>query len=206
MKNITEALIKFHQSCKPITLDSSVKYGATNFKYASLGHILDTIKPELLKNGLILTQTATPDGSEMITSIQHISGEVIESRVPMARDTSTGHSGPQAQGSALTYARRYGIVTALCLVADTDDDGQAASTQQAAPKPVPLDEDAPKAWLNRTNKDGSVTDQWQRFIKKLAEDPGTLAATKRIFKLNKTDEGLIVGDVEQYREGGVVKP
>ncbi len=203
MKNITEALIKFHQACKPITLDSSVKYGATNFKYASLGHILDTIKPELLKNGLILTQTATPDGSEMITSIQHVSGEVIESRVPMAQDTSTGRSGPQAQGSALTYARRYGIVTALCLVADTDDDGQAAA---ATPKPAPLNEDAAKAWLNRTNKDGSITDNWQKFIKALAADSSKLAATKKIFRLNKTDEGQIDGDVQQYREGGVVKP
>ena len=34
---------------------------------------------------------------------------------------------PQAQGSAITYARRYGLMSLLCLSAE-DDDGESATT------------------------------------------------------------------------------
>jgi hypothetical protein len=34
---------------------------------------------------------------------------------------------PQGQGSAITYARRYSLCSVLNLVADDDDDGQAAA-------------------------------------------------------------------------------
>lgn len=198
MENITKALIQFHKDCPAITLDSAVKYGTTNFKYASLGHILDTIKPALMQNGLMLTQTATPQGDEMITTIMHISGEQVESRVPMAQDTSTGRSGPQAQGSALTYARRYGVVTALLLVADVDDDGQTAA---AAPRPAPSQNEPVKAWLNRTDKDGTMRAEWKRFIAAVAADGSKLEATEKLFRLNKTDRSLIDADITAHREG-----
>jgi len=200
MQNITEALIKFHKDCPKISLDSAVKYGQTNFQYASLGHILDTIKPHLLKHGLILSQTATPDGSEMITSIMHTSGEVIESRVPMAADTSTGRSGPQAQGSAITYARRYGITTALLLVADSDDDGQTAAAAPEKPRELRPDGE-PKAWLNRTDKAGNITDTWRRFIAAVAADPVKLTETKRLFRINGKDSELIDSDVAKVKGG-----
>jgi hypothetical protein len=37
---------------------------------------------------------------------------------------------PQGQGSAVTYARRYSYMSVLGLVADVDDDGNAASREQ----------------------------------------------------------------------------
>ena len=37
-----------------------------------------------------------------------------------------GKEDAQAQGSAITYARRYALMSMLGLVADTDDDGEAA--------------------------------------------------------------------------------
>lgn len=58
--------------------------------------------------------------------LQHLaSGEVESDQMPLI-----GVEHMQGFGSALTYARRYALVTALNLIADDDDDG-AASVAQA---------------------------------------------------------------------------
>jgi hypothetical protein len=47
-------------------------------------------------------------------------------------------SDPQGQGAAITYARRFAYMAVLGLVADADDDGQAATrAKQAEPKAKP---------------------------------------------------------------------
>lgn len=191
MKDITQALINFHRNLPELKKDSSVKYGTTNFAYASLDTIMKAIRKPLADNGLAFYQTATPDGSEMITCLMHVSGEQIESRVPMAQDTSTGRSGPQAQGSALTYARRYGLCVALGLVADEDDDGQTAAAAPA--KPAPQADSRP--WVNRTDKAGSITPEWKALVQHIKAGKGTIEdiTTKR--RINKTDLAELLKDV-----------
>jgi hypothetical protein len=60
-----------------------------------------------------------------------ISGEAQMDTMLLMMDTHTS----QAQGSALTYARRYALQAVLELAPDGDDDGAAAS-QPARPAPV----------------------------------------------------------------------
>ena len=64
------------------------------------------------------------DGSiEVVTQIIHVaSGEFLLScgYMPM------GKEGPQAAGSAITYARRYFLCPLLGIVAGEDDDAEAA--------------------------------------------------------------------------------
>jgi hypothetical protein len=57
------------------------------------------------------------------TMLGHTSGQWIASDMllHLVKDD------PQGQGSAITYARRYSLCSAIGLVADDDDDGQAAS-------------------------------------------------------------------------------
>ena len=54
-------------------------------------------------------------------------GEHIEDTMPLLITQPT----PQGMGSALTYARRYSLCAVLNLVADADDDGQAAKPAKA---------------------------------------------------------------------------
>jgi hypothetical protein len=108
-------------------------------KYADLGSVVDAIKPALIKQGLFFTQhTHEADGGVLIeTQVHHASGESMSFGrlfVPANKQDAQGH------GSALTYARRYSLMTAFG-VAPEDDDGNAAARSaprpsQAAPAPI----------------------------------------------------------------------
>jgi hypothetical protein len=74
----------------------------------------------------------TIDGSEYInTVLMHESGESIESHTKII---CKSQNDPQAYGSGVTYARRYGLQSFMSIGAD-DDDGQKATI---LPKKVEL--------------------------------------------------------------------
>lgn len=103
--------------------------------YADLGAVLDTIEGPLWDNGLIVVQRFTSDQGNpiLITELIHAeSGQSIGSALPIiCKDPSD----PQKLGGAITYARRYSLVSLLCLVAEDDDSHSAA--QPAAPRQQP---------------------------------------------------------------------
>lgn len=107
-------------------------------KYADLGSVVDAIKPALGKNDLWFRQVNhRADGGVCVeTFICHSSGEEVscgELFVPASKNDAQGY------GSALTYARRYGLMAAFG-VAPEDDDGNAAAVnppaRQEAAKPI----------------------------------------------------------------------
>jgi hypothetical protein len=123
---------------------SAVPKGSNNpffkSKYAALPDVVAHAAPVLARHGLAVSQhiTATvTDGKasdSLITILLHESGQFIQSTMLLHLPKAD----PQGQGSAVTYARRYSYMAALGLVADDDDDGNAASrpkVAQSAPKP-----------------------------------------------------------------------
>lgn len=99
-----------------VTMKSGGKY---TFAYAPLEVILRATSPALAKHGLALTQAVVEDCVE--TTLMHSTGS-LSNRVKIINQDG----GAQAYGSALTYARRYGITLLLCVCADDDDDANAA--------------------------------------------------------------------------------
>jgi hypothetical protein len=112
-------------------------------KYADLGAVIDAIKPALINHGLFFTQRPEPsaNGITVETVIGHVSGEEMSLGklfVPANKNDA------QAYGSALTYARRYALVTAFGVPVE-DDDGNAAArgqSQGSAVSPSPSSEPA----------------------------------------------------------------
>lgn len=94
-------------------------------KYVPLEQLIPEVLPVLNAAGLVLLQFPTTiEGGEpgLRTRIIHAStGEFFEDTMPLmlAKDD------PQGQGSAITYARRYSILSIFGLVADVDDDAEA---------------------------------------------------------------------------------
>lgn len=93
-------------------------------KYADLSSIWEAIREPLSSNGLSVVQLPAPGENgtlKLVTRLLHSSGEWIESEIAMP----LGKQDPQGYGSALTYARRYGL-SALLGITQEDDDGEGA--------------------------------------------------------------------------------
>ncbi len=93
--------------------------------YVSLDGVLEIVLPVLHDRGLLLMQSPTNvDGQPALeTAIYDVeSGEDVRSVMMLV----LGKDDPQGQGSALTYAKRYAILSILGLTADEDDDGAKA--------------------------------------------------------------------------------
>jgi hypothetical protein len=124
MKNLYKKLSDFQSKCPLIKKDADNPFFKS--KYAPLESILPVIIPLLRDCGLVFTQI--PDGECLITRIIDIdSGEFVEGRANLVSDKQTA----QAQGSAITYMRRYALVAMLGLNTDEDDDGNVASGKKS---------------------------------------------------------------------------
>lgn len=149
---IYDALHAFQMEV-PVILKETSGY---NYKYADLPAIDVIIKPLLQKHGLgVLQPLTTLDGKMALrTIIYHPeSGQKIEDIIPLPqtvlekvfikRTDKTGGiietekfvvcgfeqmSEPQAQGSIITYYRRYTLGSFLGLITDKDTDGAGAKS------------------------------------------------------------------------------
>ena len=107
--------------------------------YATLKSCLDTVRPTLARHGLVLMQFVMPSangGDRLVTRLLHESGGFIEDE----GISLVGADNMQKLGSAISYARRYGLLAILGLVGDPDDDAEIASAPAAPPqlKPTPV--------------------------------------------------------------------
>ena len=118
-----------------IDKDKSVKVqtrsgGSYSFDYAPMETIMSAIRLPLAEQGLSLCQTVNDQSIE--TMLVHSSGEWLSATCPVTVgeyfDSKGAPRKPTAQevGSAITYARRYGVTLICCLVADEDDDANIA--------------------------------------------------------------------------------
>lgn len=95
-------------------------------KYADLASCWDACRKQLAANNLAVIQTTevTEAGTVLVTILAHASGEWMRGTLPVV----TKDNGPQAQGSGITYARRYALA-AIVGLAQIDDDAEAAQAR-----------------------------------------------------------------------------
>lgn len=138
MKAIVEALLKAQSEM------SNPKKGSNNpyfkSKYADLNAVREAVIPILNNHGIIVLQpTVNVDGKNYIkTVLYHESGESIEGLTEIIYSKAND---AQAQGSGITYARRYGLQSLVCIGAD-DDDGNGASSPKGKTQTKPQSDNA----------------------------------------------------------------
>jgi hypothetical protein len=100
--------------------------------YATLSSVIETCMPTLNKHGICVIQPiCDEDGKRYVkTILAHECGDTLECRTELI----LGKNDMQGYGSAVTYARRFGLM-AMAGIAPEDDDGNAAA--QSAPKHEP---------------------------------------------------------------------
>ena len=105
-------------------------------KYADLASVVDACMPSLNACGIAVIQPTTDDDSGRYVEtilIHGATGETLKCRVPLI----VSKNDMQGYGSAVTYARRYGLMS-MAGIAPEDDDGNAAAksppTEAITPK------------------------------------------------------------------------
>lgn len=131
---------KIQEVQKEIPKISKEKQGY-NYKYFDINQILDVLKPVCAKHKVLVTQPMSHiDGKPalklVVTDLE--TGETIEDITPL-----TDNSDPQKMGSAVTYFRRYSLVSFFELEAE-DDDGASAK-----PSPSNVDTQDPVSNMKR---------------------------------------------------------
>lgn len=130
--DIAAAIVHVQSRLEPATKDATNPHFRS--RYATLNAVWDAVRPLLADAGLAVIQmpvSAAPGHVGLTTRLVHAeSGEWIESEVtaPLAKQDAQG------VGSAITYLRRYSLAASLGVVADEDDDANAASAPPTAAK------------------------------------------------------------------------
>lgn len=140
IKDLAVALAKAQAQLKPAAKDAVNPHFKSH--YATLQSVWDAARPALTANGLSVAQTfAETDGNRMsiVTTLLHTSGQWMRGTLTMIPQRSD----PQGIGSAITYGRRYALAAILGIVADEDDDGNAASERPASREPAAQRSQAP---------------------------------------------------------------
>jgi hypothetical protein len=96
-------------------------------KYADIGSVIDAIKPVLARHNMAFYQRPQPSDNGVLvqTLLRHANGGEVDLGtlyVPANKQDAQGF------GSALTYARRYALMTAFGVPAEDDDGTAAAAT------------------------------------------------------------------------------
>ena len=129
--SIATALISFHQT-NPHAFEDKRNPHYKN-KYASLESVIKTVRTAS-QFGLTFTQEMDFEGdiSFVRTVMMHSSGAT---RVSRTKIVSKDPNDPQKMGSAISYAKRYGLQSIFGLPSD-DDDGEVAIVKPEGNAPI----------------------------------------------------------------------
>ena len=149
-------------------------------KYANLEEVIRVVKTAFEANGLSFFQfPISGEGTAGVeTIILHESGEFISNEFLL----KCSKSDPQGMGSAITYARRYGL-QAACGIPSEDDDGNAASAP--APKKPQMTQKQAVESLAAAKSIKSLVAAWDAIPINLKQD-ADVAERKEIRKTELT--------------------
>jgi hypothetical protein len=192
MKEIYAALLKAQKEMGNAKKDSTNPFFHST--YADINSVREAVIPLLNENGIIVIQPMiSVDGNEYIKTILcHESGEVIES---FTKILCKAQNDPQAYGSGVTYARRYGLQSLLCIGAEDDDANNAmkeSTKKTEAKKEVPGFLDVNKAIDEMDNAKDRIDMNiiWGKYVG-LQKDPNFIESAKKAgIKYPKTEKNV----------------
>ena len=147
-------LIAAQGACDPVLKDATNPHFRS--KYASLSSCVDACKEAFHRHNFALLQSNGHDeyGQYVRTELLHTTGASWGSVVYLVLSKQD----MQGLGSAITYARRYGLLGMVGLAPEDDDGNAASAPAKPQPKPAPQ---APQAHNSAPIMD---LDQWQVWV------------------------------------------
>lgn len=131
---ISKALSKAQSELQSANKDSNNPFFKS--KYADLAEVWNVSREPLANNGLAVVQiNEISEGKTCLSTIlTHSSGQWIKGTLPLILTKND----MQGLGSAITYARRYGL-SAILGVIQEDDDGNKTTRQSYKEEKIPVD-------------------------------------------------------------------
>ena len=154
-------LIAAQGACDPVLKDATNPHFRS--KYASLSSCVDACKEAFHRHNFALLQSNGHDeyGQFVQTTLLHTTGAQWGSVVYLVLSKQD----MQGLGSAITYARRYGLLGMVGLAPEDDDGNAASAPTKPQPKPAPQvpqsSTQAPQAHSSAPIMD---LDQWQVWV------------------------------------------
>lgn len=135
-----------------VTKSKTADLGNYSYTYVTLNDVLDSIRSAVAQEGLAVSQHVEahpPDRQQIVTALTCVeTGEQMLFPGPVFPVTGD----PQALGSAITYHRRYSLVTLFAMNV-LDDDGAQANRAATRPQERTEAEKAIRAGLAELDDD-----------------------------------------------------
>lgn len=164
LNKYSNKLLEFQKKVSAISKDSVNPFFKS--KYFDVNTVIDTIKPILNELGLVITQGFDHSNGKNLIVTKVMDGReclaVSEMIIPEQADV-------QKLGAAITYCRRYSLVSLLLLQGEEDDDGNTA----VKPKSAPSATKTPVA-VSSANSGNSMTDKQNKYIHVLMKEKGVM--------------------------------
>lgn len=158
LNEIFKAMAKFRSQLKQPMKDANNPF----FKsaYVPLENIVMVIDEAIKDTGLNYMQEVNSETRQVDTIVTHESGQWF---IVQGAKVNPVKNDPQAEGSAVSYAKRYSLSACFGITSDKDDDGNKASGKGSfTPKSKPAYQPKPQATPTVTSDK----------IMKLAEERG----------------------------------
>lgn len=128
---LAKAMVKVQLALNPAFKDAENPF--VKNRYATLNSVIDACRDALTTQSIWVAQypvAAEAGHLGLVTKLVHgDSGQWQSSMMVMPLPKND----PQGYGSALTYARRYGLATLVGMVSEADDDAEAAMPRRNKP-------------------------------------------------------------------------
>ena len=132
MSELHKALAEARRIIEPVVRSETADTGKYEYSYSTIGAVMKAVDAACAKTGLDWWQEVEHLGElnwQLVTVLYHLASDTVEH---FGGAINTTKADPQANGSAITYARRYSLVVLFGLN-QVDDDG--AQAHRAATDP-----------------------------------------------------------------------
>lgn len=185
---ISKALLKAQAEFQPVFKEKVAKVRHKNggqhiYTYADLACVIEACLEKLQQNGILMQQETTVEGSIVNFSTRFTHVETGEWQEFNGLKIDAGTNAAQAVGSAITYGRRYQLITAIG-IAQEDDDGKSAQQSYVRNQEQPPAQNKPTQSQAATENPSQVETPGQKLKKVLHEHCGCQSPEQALLLLN----------------------
>jgi hypothetical protein len=144
-------LCEARRKIQSVSKSKTAAVGAYSYSYATLEDVIPVVDQACNEVGLQWVQATSTHEDRWTLDTILIDDETGDA-ISFQGMPNVAKSDPQANGSALTYARRYGLVSLFGMVV-SDDDGAQAHRAAVSPNKRTSAEEQIREWLGDQDKD-----------------------------------------------------